>query len=394
MQRALLGGLLTLRFRILARSLSRAALVGPLLWAQAALAQDYGATAKVVRPLAARNEEDATAAATSIELTQRPMALETLRDVVPEVPGAIALSNGGYGAPSSISLRGTDLAQTIFLLGDVPLNGPDTGPFDLSLIPLPQLSRLEVYRGGAPVWFGQGSIGGVVRVVPREAEGTGLSAQAGAASFGRYELRGSSYVLNHGARPTAFYSGVQANVVQNDFPYLDDNATRFDTSDDQERRMKNAQLAEGAGLLHFRTRIFSGHLDVVSYALGRTGGAPGSGGVSFNAQHAHRAVQRGLLTAAYTRERRRHGERRYRLQLLASGQGDRSQLDDPYSELALGGPRYLTQTFARVTGRAAASVELTSFLEASVVLTYSGDRLDDSDARTSTPTTSALPTLR
>src|SRR4051812_45562299 len=36
----------------------------------------YGATAAVVRPMAARNEEDATAAATSIDLTQRPMALE------------------------------------------------------------------------------------------------------------------------------------------------------------------------------------------------------------------------------------------------------------------------------------------------------------------------------
>src|SRR5690606_7247765 len=129
--------------------------------------EEYGASAKIKRPLAARNDEDATAAATTVDLTQRPMALESLRDVMPEVPGTTSRSQGGYGAFSGVSLRGTDLGQTVWLLGEIPLNGPDSGAFDMSLLPLPHLSSLEVYRGGAPVWFGQGSIGGVIRVVPR-----------------------------------------------------------------------------------------------------------------------------------------------------------------------------------------------------------------------------------
>jgi iron complex outermembrane receptor protein len=343
----------------------------------------YGARARVVRPLAARNEEDPTAAATTVELTKRPMALETLREVIPEIPGAIALSAGGYGAFSSVSLRGSDLAQTVWLLGDVPLNGPDSGAFDMSLLPLAQLQKLEVYRSGAPVWYGQGSIGGVIRVVPREAPGTGVSVQAGAGSWGLYEARASSYVSRLGRRPISLYSGVQVTSAQNDYRYLDDNGTNLGANrkaDDVERRLHNAQLQDGVGLLHLRAGALGGHVDVIFYALGRTGGAPGTAGLSSNARLAHRDLKRGLLSLAYTREGKNQRGRRYRLQLLASGQGEQRGLYDPAAELALGGPRDLTQNLGRVTGRLAGSLELTRFLEATVVATYTGDHFRDHDA--------------
>jgi outer membrane cobalamin receptor len=246
--------------------------LGAMLSAASVLAEEpveaeYGASAHAVRPLAARNDEDATAAATVIELTERPMALESLREVVHEVPGALALSSGGYGAFSSVSLRGAEQGQTVWLLGDVPLNGPDTGAFDISLLPLAQFERLEVYRSGAPVWLGQGSIGGVARVVPREGAESGVSAQLGAGSFGRYELRGNGYVTRMGKRPVSLFTGVQATHAGNEFPYLDDNATRFRRDDDRERRLRNADVLEGAGILHLRVSALGGHLDLVAHAI-------------------------------------------------------------------------------------------------------------------------------
>ena len=118
-----------------------------------------------------------------------------MSDVIPESPGCDGARAGGYGAFSErLAAWRRDQAQTVWLLGDVPLNGPDSGAFDMSLLPLPQFARLEVYRGGAPVWFGQGSIGGVIRVVPREGDASGASAQLGMGSFGLLELRASSYV--------------------------------------------------------------------------------------------------------------------------------------------------------------------------------------------------------
>lgn len=349
---------------------------------------DYGASARVKRPVSARNEEDATAAATSVDLSRRPLALETMKDVFAEIPGALALASGGYGAFQSVSLRATDQAQTVWLLGDVPLNGPDSGAFDMSLLPLPQFARLEVYRGGAPVWYGQGSIGGVIRVVPREGSATGASAQAGAGSFGTYEARASSYVSRLGLRPVSLYSGVQVTSARNDFRYSDDNGTRFGPdaeNDDVERRLKNAQVLDGTGLLHLRTKALGGHVDAVLYALGRTGGAPGSGGSDTNAMRSSRELHRGLFSLAYTREGKHGGTRRYRLQALASAQGEQRETHDPVGELGLGGPRALEQGQGRLMGRAAGSLELTRVLEATLIGSYAADRFSDRDALQTSP---------
>src|SRR5262245_17142123 len=69
-------------------------------------AQEFGAAAQVERPLAARQREDPTAAGTAVQLANRRIPLESLRDVAREVPGALPLSGGGYGSFSSLSLRG------------------------------------------------------------------------------------------------------------------------------------------------------------------------------------------------------------------------------------------------------------------------------------------------
>ncbi len=344
----------------------------------------FGARASVQRPLASRNEEDATAAATTVELRLRPMALETLREVVPEVPGALPLASGGYGSFSSVSLRGSDLGQTVWLLGDVPLNGPDSGAFDISLMPVSHIERLEVYRGGAPLWLSQGSIGGVVRIVPRQGHGTGGGAQLGVGSYGLYELRASGYVAGGTRREISLYSGVQATSSQGDFRYLDDRGTRFDAADDVNRRLHNAQVQDGAGLFHLRVAVGRGHLDSVFYGFERTGGVPGAAGYG-NARYTRRHLRRGMLTSAYTFERSRARQRLIRFQLLASAQAEDRKLDDPYAELGLGGPTALAQTWWRGYGRAAGSVAILPFVEATGTLSYAGDHFEQHDVRGPSP---------
>lgn len=347
---------------------------------------EYGAHARAVRPLAARNSEDATAAATTVDLTNRPLALETLRDVMPEVPGAIAVSSGGVGAFSSVSLRGADLAQTVWVLGDVPLNGPDSGAFDMSVLPLSQLASLEVYRGGAPVWLSQGSIGGVIRVLPREAEGTGASAQAGTGSFGLYQARANSYVVQRGRRPVSLFTGVQVTHAENNYRYIDDQATGLGSNrgeDDVERSLRNAQVLDASGLVHMRVGMGKGHVDVTALGLERLGGVPGTGGLSSNAVYPRRALTRGLVSLAYTREGRGNLGRRYRLQALANAQGEQRKLSDPYGELNLGGRRALQQELGRVFGRLATSFELSRVLETTLSANYARDAFDDHDARRS-----------
>ena len=102
------------------------------------------------------------------------------------MPGAHVVQSGGQGSYSTVSLRGGELGHTSFLLGEMPVSGPDSGPLDLSLLPLEVFDRLEVYREGAPAFFDSGAIGGVVRLVPREDRESRLFASATGGSFGAW----------------------------------------------------------------------------------------------------------------------------------------------------------------------------------------------------------------
>src|SRR5262249_17886142 len=66
-------------------------------------------------------------------------------------PGVAVRETGGYGAPSTASIRGATGAQTPIYLAGVRLNDDVGGTADLSLVPLWLLKQLEIYRSNAPL---------------------------------------------------------------------------------------------------------------------------------------------------------------------------------------------------------------------------------------------------
>ena len=133
--------------------------------------------------------DDATASATSVRAQDADSALRDVPQAIVQVPGVHVQQTGGFGSVAYAALRGAEIGQTSVLLDTIPLNTADSGPFDLSLLPLEALDRVEVYRGGAPVWIGDGAIGGIVRLVPAQAERTFTRASLGGGSFGRFDSR-------------------------------------------------------------------------------------------------------------------------------------------------------------------------------------------------------------
>ena len=246
------------------------------LQASAARAQDaeddalpaFGATAMVRPP--DHEDVDRTASGTTISLSDRARAVETLDEVLLEVPGARARRTAGYGGFTSLSLRGADAEHTTVLLGGLPVLAPDGSAFDLSTLPTWMFSRVEVYRGGAPMWLGVSPIGGVLRLVPHEVGARPRYEVAlGGGSFDLARLRASVEVGN---RDLSVAGGVGITHSSGQFPYLDDGGTAFDPGDDRERLRQNGQLLEGAGALHLRARLFDGELALVLAGLTRTGG--------------------------------------------------------------------------------------------------------------------------
>ena len=95
----------------------------------------------------------------------------------PQVTAAISangVTEGGIGA-STISLRGLGANRTLVLL-----NGRRIGPagvrgqvssFDLNLMPLVAVERIEILKDGASTIYGSDAIAGVVNVITRKDEG-------------------------------------------------------------------------------------------------------------------------------------------------------------------------------------------------------------------------------
>ncbi|HEX6243787.1 MAG TPA: TonB-dependent receptor [Polyangiales bacterium] len=344
----------------------------PALSAATDGASEYGARATSTRTrLAATHGEDPTATGTSLDLTDRVSLPRSLADVVREAPGTRVINSGGLGAFSTLSLRGADGEETQVLLDEIPLSMPDGGAFDLSLFPAELFERVDVFRGGAPVWLGSGAIAGVLRLVPRRPAGQAARASIGAGSFGSWQLSGGAAV---GADDVArVRSQLVVRGAQNDFPYHDDRGTVGVPSDDIELRRKNAQLTDGTGLVDLNVPLGKGGLHIVALGHGRTGGFAGPG--SAITPNIHRSSQRALLGVSYERSAGGGGgSPRRRIQLVGSGSYLHSRYTDLYGELGLT-QRWDTNDHAyRGFLRAAGSLRIVRWLEATLVASYGLDQ--------------------
>jgi vitamin B12 transporter len=341
--------------RAIGRILSLLLLLAAIVTAAPSAAQ-FGETARVDRPIPATNPLDATAAGSEILIRNRLVAQST-RQLLLESAGTRVVAAGGAGTPFCLRLRGVNCDQISVMLGDVPISSPDTGLFDLSLVPLEALDGFEVYRGGAPAWLNNGAVGGVLRLLPRRYEQNEVGARATAGSFGTW---GANLFGAASAKKVQLFATGGAGGSRNDYPYSDDNGTRFDPTDDMERRRQNADFLEGFGFANVVAQTSeSSHLDLVFLGLGRDRGEPGPG--SIGALQARGKTTRLIGTASWLQEKK--GSHPYRLQVAGNYDYGRNRFDDPLGEIGTGGPSSIDDHTHAAFGRVAAAVEALSWLE-------------------------------
>lgn len=339
----------------------------------------YEARAEVERPIASGTDEDPTAASSEVPARDRPRALEPLDELLLEVPGARTRRLGTLGAFSALSLRGAETVHTSVVLGDVPLDSVDGGAFDLSVVPVSLIDRVEVYRGGAPVWLGAGAIGGVVRLVPRHDALTMAEASLGAGSFGLVDGHLAASVARGATTWTAV---VAAARDTGDFEYRDDGGTAFDPSDDRDRRRANGQTARAAALVRLETRAFGGTVEVIGLGLERAGGVPGP---AIQPTVRTRRSEVRLLGAFRWRKSAPvpaptgHDEPRWRLELGASLGWERTRFSDVLGEIGML-RRQTDDRSVRGSVRAAGAVRTTRWLSVVGVATVDDELVEPSDA--------------
>jgi outer membrane cobalamin receptor len=351
---------------------------------QATAEMRFGARARARAALEQARAVDPSAAVTTVAVDERVPGTATLDALVLQAPGARARRTGAYGAPTALALRGTEPRHTQVLLGDVPLDGADEGGLDLSVVPANLLARVEVYRGGAPTWWSGGAIGGVLRLLPREGAGeerAGL--RVGAGSYGLGTVQGDVTAAPRGDAAARTSAVVGVTTSDGDYPYVDDNGTRFVLEDDVERRRSNGATLDAFGLAHTSALLAGGRLQTVVLGLARQGGIPGP--AARPTRFARRATARSFGAMTWTRERRADdGEPTGRVQFALSAQHERVRVTDRFREIGLV-PRVTDDRSTRVAARVAAETSLTSAFGLVGVATYRLERFEPEDALAASP---------
>ena len=113
------------------------------------------------------------------------------RSVKDLLRGIAGLSQNTLGNPGStdLAIHGFGLGQTgnlnvAVLIDGLRTNFLDLAAVDLTTIPLDDVERIEIRRGGGSTLYGNNATAGVINIITRRAEGRRLQAQVEVDSFG------------------------------------------------------------------------------------------------------------------------------------------------------------------------------------------------------------------
>lgn len=295
-----------------------------------------------------RGRRDRTSASTVLDRRALRAPGKTSADILTDAPGIQVARRGAGSDLATATLRGATSAQTPVYVAGVRVNDDLTGTADLSLVPTFMLHSVEIYRGGAPAEADRFGLGGAVFFEPRLPRGTHAGGGATVGSFGYHQtwLGASS-----GSGDTAAIVAVGREAATNDYPFVDDRGTRFDTSDDAEVRRVNADYESFSAWSVARTKLDSARVTAVVHALGREQGVTGLSVIP--ARDARGRAQRAL--GAIRAEVPCDSARTCRFDLQTSVLVTRLGLLDPARELGLGttGQHVAAERFAQRAGVAA-----------------------------------------
>lgn len=106
--------------------------------------------------------------------TLRATPAADLTDVLRQAPG-VTLTAGSQGR-RGISLRGMDPSYTLILVDGRRVNSSDAvfrhNDFDIGMLPLDAIERIEIVRGAMSSLYGSDALGGVIHIITRPVDDT------------------------------------------------------------------------------------------------------------------------------------------------------------------------------------------------------------------------------
>ena len=169
----------------------------------------------------------------------------SVADVLGTAPGVQVQSLGETGSYRTVSIRGASGIQALVYVDGILRSSSGGEAVDLSQFDLTQVESIEIYRTQAPPQLSEAAIGGVINIVtrPEAAEfNSRLAFKVG--SFGLHEASGAHRWQSGNFRGRLYLSGLTS---ENDFPFLYDNGTPDNDSDNVVLRRNNADYQREQG---------------------------------------------------------------------------------------------------------------------------------------------------
>jgi vitamin B12 transporter len=122
----------------------------------------------------------------------RSQGLRFVGDALRQIPGVQVVQGGGFGAATSLFMRGGESDYTKVLIDGVPVNDPG-GAFDFGSLTTDNIDRIEILRGPASVLYGSDAMTGVVQIITRRGTGpAAIDASVDAGNYGTVRWGGSA----------------------------------------------------------------------------------------------------------------------------------------------------------------------------------------------------------
>lgn len=181
-----------------------------------------------------------------IEQSQLARRDVTLADILAHETGVQSRQAGGFGTFSSITVRAATAAQTGVYLDGIQLNSGGNAVVDLSLLDLLNAGSVDIYRGTTPVQFGAGAIGGAVNIKSLSGNSKETRLLLGTGSFNTQRAQ-----LLHSTRigEIELTGAFSLQQTDNDYPFVNDNATPLNPADDRRQRRNNAAAEQLSSLI-------------------------------------------------------------------------------------------------------------------------------------------------
>jgi vitamin B12 transporter len=99
--------------------------------------------------------------------------LQSLPDVLKDVPGLNLVQTGGEGGQTSVFMRGTNSNHTKVFVDGIDVSDPSSpvGTFDFGQFLSQDIAKVEVLRGPQSGLYGSDAIGGVINVITKSGSG-------------------------------------------------------------------------------------------------------------------------------------------------------------------------------------------------------------------------------